>query len=114
MYGTGAQIIQTIYVGVGSSGDVTPSVINLNQWYFIAYALSGPTGYIYVNGIQVLTGYLNSPSNITRTSNYIGKSNWPTMSNADAIYDEIKIFKGALISTDIMNEYQTSSNDGIF
>ena len=89
-------------------------VINLNQWYFVAYDLSGTTGYIYVDGIQVATGTLLVPNNIQRTSNYIGKNNWPTRPIADAIYDEIKIFQGALTSTDIMNEYQTSSNDGIF
>ena len=90
----------------------TSSIINLNQWYFISFVLSGTTGYIYVNGSQVATKtLLLVPNNITRTSNYIGKSNFENISNADAIYDEIKIFKGALSSNDIMNEYTTSSNN---
>jgi hypothetical protein len=87
----------------------TSSIINLNQWYFISFVLSGTTGYIYVNGRQVVTGSLRIPSNITRQSNYIGKSNWASDSNADAIYDEIKIFKGALTSNDILNEYIDNS-----
>ncbi len=45
------------------------------------------------------------------TSNYIGKSNWDAPS-ADAIYDEFKIYQGALSSDEIMNEYQNSSNNG--
>ena len=92
----------------------TSPIINVNQWYFISFVLSGTTGYIYVNGSQVANGTLSSPNNITRKINYIGKSNWASDSNADAIYDEIKIFKGALSSTDILNEYITSSNNCIF
>jgi len=92
----------------------TSSIINLNKWYFIAYVLSGTTGYIYVNGNRKATGTLLSPNNITRKNNYIGKSNYFDQANADAIYDDIKIFKGALSSNVILNEYSTSSNNGIF
>jgi hypothetical protein len=49
---------------------------------------------------------------ILRTSNYIGKSNWATDSNANAISDEFKIYQGVLSSNDIMNEYQISSKNG--
>jgi hypothetical protein len=87
-------------------------IINLNQWYFISFVLSDTTGYIYVNGNQKANNTLLVPINITRTSNYIGKSNWADQANADAIYDEIKIFKGALSSNDILNEYKNSSNNG--
>jgi hypothetical protein len=90
----------------------TPPIINLNQWYFISFVLNGTTGYIYVNGKQVVIGPLQIPNNEIRTNNYIGKSNSVHDSNADAIYDEIKIFKGALSSNDILNEYKNSSNNG--
>jgi hypothetical protein len=89
----------------------TISIINLNEWYFISFVLSGTTGFIYVNGNQVGTGTLHVPNNIIRTSNYIGKSNWGVDPNADAVYDELKIYQGALSSSDIMNEYQYSSNN---
>jgi hypothetical protein len=89
------------------------SIINLNKWYFISFVLNGTTGYIYVNGSQVAINKLLVPNNITRTRNYIGKSNWPTGINADAIYDEFKIYEGALTSTFILNEYQSSLNNGI-
>ena len=91
----------------------TSSIINLNKWYFISFVLNGTTGYIYVNGSQVAINKLLVPNNITRTRNYIGKSNWPTGINADAIYDEFKIYEGALTSTFILNEYQSSLNNGI-
>jgi len=92
---------------------LTPSMINLNQWYFISFVLSGTTGYIYVNGNQVVTGPLHIPTNIIRTNNYIGKSNWASDSNADAIYDEIKIYNQALTSIQISNQYSVSWNYGI-
>jgi hypothetical protein len=83
-------------------------IINLNEWYFISFVLNATTGYIYVNGNQVANGSLFAPNNLIRTSNYFGKSNL----NADAIYDEFKIYKVALSSNDILNEYQSSSVNG--
>jgi hypothetical protein len=113
MAGKTSQIKGNIYnKTVTSSIITTSSKINLNQWYFISFVLSGRTGYIYVNSShQAITGTLFVPKNIQRTSNYIGKSNWGVDPNADVIYDEIKIFQGALSSSDIMNEYQNSSNN---
>jgi len=83
----------------------TSPIINLNEWYFISFVLNRTTSNIYVNGNQVATGSFIIPNNITRTRNYIGKSNWAADSNADAIYDEIKIYQVALTSSQIMNEY---------
>jgi hypothetical protein len=92
----------------------TQPIINLNQWYFVAFVFSGTTSYIYVNGSQIANGTLQAPNNTIRTSNYIGKSNWKTDSNADAIYDDMKIYQGALSSVAIMNEYDTQSNQGTY
>ena len=80
--------------------------------YFISFVLSGTTGYIYVNANRMVNGTLLVPNNVLRTNNYIGKDNWASVSYADAIYDEFKIYKVALSSNDIMNEYQISSNNG--
>jgi len=99
------------FIGSLLSSIQTSSTINLNEWYFISFVLSRTTGLIYVNGNQVGSGTLNVPKNITRTSNYIGKSNFGNP-NADAIYDEFKIYQVALSSDEIMNEYQNSSNNG--
>jgi hypothetical protein len=110
MVGTTPQIKGNIYKKHITSSIITPSIINLNEWYFISFFLSGTTGYIYLNGGQVATGTLNVPNNIIRTSNYIGKSNWVNQ-NADAVYDEIKIYQVALSSNDIMKEYRNSSNN---
>jgi hypothetical protein len=93
---------------------LSPSiVINLNQWYFVTFVLNSTTGYIYVNGNQIANGTLYVPNNIIRTSNYIGKSNMENP-NADAIYDEIQIYRGGLSLKEIMKKYIASSNNGIF
>ena len=112
MNGASSKISGLMFNGSFGSYIHTSSIINLNKWYFISFVLNGTTGYIYVNGSQVINGTLNVPNNIIRTRNYIGKSNWATDLNADAIYDEFKIYKVALSSNEISNEYQSSSVNG--
>jgi hypothetical protein len=112
MNATSSYLCGLVYIGSLRFSIQTSSVINLNKWYFISFVFNGTTGYVYVNGNQVAYGTLNLPNNITRTNNYIGKSNWPTDFNADAIYDEFKIYKVALSSNEISSEYQSSLNNG--
>ena len=83
------------------------SEINLNQWYHVTYVLQGNTGTVYVNGTNVGSGPQNTPRNVTRNYNYIGKSWFPADALADATYDEIKIYSGALQVTDILKEYES-------
>jgi hypothetical protein len=101
-----------IYKGLSYGLIDSPSVINLNNWYFISYVFKSSTGYIYVNGNQVGIKQLLVLNNIIRTKNYIGKSNWATDLNADAIYDDFKIYQGAISPNEIMNEYKINSNNG--
>jgi hypothetical protein len=99
-----------LYQGSQLRGNVRSSSISksvsfqLNTWYHVALVLSGTTGYLYVNGILVNSGSFGAPSNVLRTNNYIGNSN-SGYSNALAVYDDIKIYQGALSSSCIMNDY---------
>jgi hypothetical protein len=105
------------YVYKGSSEQyfetsLSSIVINLNQWYFVTFVLNSTTGYIYVNGNQIANGTLYVPNNIIRTRNYIGGTSWYlTDYNADAIYDEIKIYNIALSSSIIKDQYSISSHN---
>jgi len=114
-YNMSTQIYASIYQGINMSSVLTNSTINLNQWYFISYVLSGTIGIIYINGNQVANSTMRMPNNILRTSNFIGKSNWDVLSDlktvSNAIYDEMKIYKGAMTSAEIMNEYITSNGN---
>jgi len=112
MLGESSQIYGNTIIGSSYMKIQTSLIINLNEWFFISFILTDTTGFIYVNGNQMINGTLDLTNNIIRTSNYIGKSNWASSLNADAIYDELKIYQGALSSSDIMNEYQISSNNG--
>jgi len=88
-----------------SCSSISKSVsFQLNTWYHVALVLSGTTGYLYVNGILIDSERFGAPSNVVRTNNYIGKSN-SVYSNALAVYDDIKIYQGALSSSCIMNDY---------
>jgi hypothetical protein len=114
LYNETFNIYGIIYKDSQASRILTTLIINLNEWYFISFVLYGTTGYIYVNGNQVSNDTLNIPANLNRTMNYIGKSNWKYDTNiyVNAIYDEFKIHKVALSSSEIMNEYKISSNNG--
>jgi hypothetical protein len=112
MLGESSQIYGNTIIGSSYMKIQTSLIINLNEWFFISFILTDTTGFIYVNGNQMINGTLDLTNNIIRTSNYIGKSNWASSLNADAIYDELKIYQRALSSSDIMNEYQISSNNG--
>jgi len=85
--------------------------IELNQWYHVAFVLSGTNGKIYVDGNSTADGTLYVPTNVIRNYNYIGKSNWPEP-NLDAVYDDLKIYNEALSAESILNEFTTSSNNG--
>ena len=118
MIGTTSKIRANFYEFSSGTGIDTSDIITLNRWYFISLFLNSKKGYIYVNGNLFASGPLLRPKDVLRKYNYIGKSNWPSDSNADAIYDEIKIYKGALSPNSIISSYYSSlstisSCDGI-
>jgi hypothetical protein len=114
MSGTSSNMMAVIYNGSSYANGMldTLPIISLNRWYFISFISNSRTGYVFVNGNQVKTGTLNVPNNIIRTSNFIGYGNWGDPF-ADAIFDELKIYQGAISSNEIMNEYQLNYNKGI-
>ncbi len=72
------------------------------------FSSSLQTAKIYLNGTLVGNGTCSSnpacrPTNVTRTLNFIGKSNWGD-ANINAILDEIKIFSSALNQTEVQLE----------
>ena len=74
----------------------------LNTWTHLAYVLEIPNAFLYLNGTKVasLTN-LMEPINFTRTNNFIGRSNGGDP-NADAVYDDLKIFKRGLNENEIL------------
>ena len=87
----------------GVSSNIFPGgSIHLNQWYHVALVCVGGSGYVYANGIQIATGWVFEPSNVSRSNNFVGK-------DSDAIYDDLKIYFGAMSAANILNDYTMSS-----
>jgi hypothetical protein len=80
-----------------------------NKWQHVAFTFSNATlkSYIYLDGVLTATGTATGgPTNIVRNSNYIGKENPYWNPNANAIFDELKIFSVALTQSQILKEMQ--------
>jgi probable HAF family extracellular repeat protein len=88
--------------GVGNGPVLTANTqFPLNQWAHIAATLSGSTGTIYINGAPVGSATLNVPSNVVRTNNFIGRSNFAGDAYANAAFDEVRIWSSARTSAQI-------------
>jgi len=82
--------------------------LGLNKWVHLSSVFQSTSGAILIDGIhygQVANGFAAGPANVYRTSNYVGRSNWyPSNTDANADFDELKIFNRALGQQEILNE----------
>jgi Concanavalin A-like lectin/glucanases superfamily len=70
--------------------------VPLNQWTHLAATLSGINATIYINGIASGTSNLSVPANVTRSYNYIGRSNWGWGDPApEGSFDDLRIWSVA-------------------
>jgi hypothetical protein len=104
--GTSNTLSFEAYNGSTGGGSVSASeAIALNQWQLFTATLSR-WGYavLYKNGVRIASGQTAIPPIVTRTNNYIGKSNWP-----DAYYkgriDDLGIWSRALTSAEVAGVY---------
>lgn len=73
-----------------------------DKWTHITVVLKGVIASIYMDGVNVATGKSQIPLNITRTRNFIGKSNWLDQ-NANSYVKNLRFFNRALNLTEILN-----------
>ena len=93
-----------IYKGGSPSGPtMSPSLITFNTWDHYAFTLSSNFGRLYINGNLVANSTHHKPYCVNRTSNHIGKSNFPNNMNANAIFDEIRLYNRALDPAEIQD-----------
>jgi hypothetical protein len=97
------------------SSSVVASPLPLNEWKHMAvvfqadYNRANATLKIYIDGILVgTTTSAYGPQNVTRTKNYIGKSNWPNPT-ANASLDSIRIWSVARTADQIVEGMNTSA-----
>lgn len=81
---------------------VLSQAMSANQWSHLAVSLCGSTLSVVLGGTYSGSANGISVRNVQRTSNYFGKSNWGGADpNANAEFDEIKIYSRCLNMTEI-------------
>jgi hypothetical protein len=111
--GASADLTYQVYSFDDAGAHVTASgALVLNTWQHLAVAQSGTTATIYTNGLKATSGSTTYvPENVTRTINYIGRSNW----GADAYYggmmDEVRIENVARSSNWVWACYMTMASN---
>ena len=84
-----------VYNGAnGGTGAASSSLISLNTWTHLAATFSGGSMTLYMNGVQVGTSS-QTVNSVTRTNNFIGRSNWANDGNFSGNIDELRIWNYA-------------------
>jgi parallel beta-helix repeat protein len=105
--GTSNDLQFFVYSGGSAAGSVTATnVLEFNTWQHFAVAMTAAGAVtIYKNGQVVATGTTTVPRNITRTSNFLGKSNW----SGDGLYaggmDEVAFYDHVVPAQTIRDHY---------
>ncbi len=105
--GTSNSLSFTVYGGTAGTTITATNAIALNEWQmFVATMDDQGNVVLYKNGLPIQTGTITqTPAIVTRTSNYIGKSNW----SADALYagsmDDIRLYNYALTADNVADMY---------
>lgn len=93
----------TLHVYQNSSQQALNSPVNMGtgQWYHVAVTqTSGGLATLYIDGVSVASATLQLPLNVSRSSNYFGRSNWAD-AYLDARMDEIRVWNVARTQTQI-------------
>jgi hypothetical protein len=78
----------------------------INEWTHLSITVNSTINCMFVNGTLNICKPMISDKfrQINRNINYIGKSIWTGDENADAVFDEIKIFNKALSQQEVQAE----------
>ena len=93
----------TLINGLGLSIASSTTSLSIGKWQHITFTVKSNVGYYYVNGEILFTGPVYNPRAISRTGNYIGKSNFGAQSNPKAEIDDVKIFNKSLSKLEIID-----------
>ena len=84
-----------VYRGATAQFITAPDPLPINQWVHLGVTLRSNTATILVNGVAVVSGTVTAPNAVTRNNNYIGRSNWAVDGYANALYDDLRLWKVA-------------------
>ena len=102
---SGSNLLSAFHIYSGSSykGNIVSSTsLTLSQWQFLTATFNGSTSTFYINGVSkgsVPAVYI-LPT-ITRTNNYIGKSNWND-GYSSSYLDDLRFYNKSLTQTEII------------
>jgi hypothetical protein len=104
-YSTTNDLVFYIIVGSTQYNLIASSAITNNQTSHFVATANGSNWFIYKNGIQVATQASSVlPANVTRNSNYIGKSNWADPYLNGSVYNA-KIYNRALSPSEVTQNF---------
>jgi hypothetical protein len=91
-----------IYRLSSSSSSKSSTALDTNKWTNLVFTLNGTISKIYINSTLIATDLnMNIPRNLTRTNNYIGKSNWGGYSGLKGYLDDIRIYNRAFSESEV-------------
>jgi|GEM_PF-1220213 len=109
--GTSNDLSFDVFNGASDGGAVTLSSGIINSAWHLYTVTEDTLGHVVIyrdGGVASVTGTTAVPPNVTRSNDYIGKSN-----NADPLYggstDEVRIFNRALTATEVSNLYNNNT-----
>ena len=112
-YGTSTQIQATITTTPSNYTRVTGGAIATGTWAHLAITQSGATTTIYVNGVSVGTTTTSVvPANVTRSSNFLGKSNYGDAAFAGQMAD-VQVYNRPLSASEIASTKKGAAAPGI-
>ncbi|CAN7507926.1 LamG-like jellyroll fold domain-containing protein [Duganella sp. LjRoot269] len=99
-----ARFAITVNGGSNEQNIASNAPLPTGQWVHVAVTLSGSTGTLYVNGVQVgiNTGMFLAPFRLQNTTrNWIGRSQFASDPYFNGKVDEFRIYRGALSATEV-------------
>ena len=105
---TGSSLTLSLYLGdtVSLQPTIPGFTVNNNNWYYIAWTLSTSGQWnFYINGTLSQTYQASYPNQISRSSQYLGKSNWSTDPYFTGSIANFTTYNSALSATQVNNIY---------
>ena len=103
-----------VFEGTACYSMVAGTTFSLYQWYHIAVTMQGTIGYIYINGNLAYSLIMFGPNTVNRTSNFIGRSNNASIPNSNFFIDDLRIYFGAMNSTQVLSDYTSIIKMNLF
>jgi hypothetical protein len=119
--GTSSNLNLSLYNGATSLGYCNANGIVTSGWNHYAVVANGTNCYFYRNGQlwdsvsrynsadQIISAFTAVPPTVSRTANYIGKSNWTGDSGFDGGLGELSIYNRGLTASEIYSNFLAES-----